>query len=90
MPEASRRSPSPWRADPMPGGMLVRDANGQARACLYSRDNEAEARQATVNDAVSGHIHKSALALNEPRRYRDREHLKFVSTQPYLVCARRP
>jgi hypothetical protein len=42
----SRRFPAPWRADPMPGGYVVRDANGQALAYLYSRDNEAEARQA--------------------------------------------
>jgi hypothetical protein len=28
--------------------MFVRDANGQALAYLYSRDNEAEARQAKV------------------------------------------
>jgi hypothetical protein len=32
----------------MPGGYVVRDANGQALACLYSRDNEDEARQAKV------------------------------------------
>ena len=44
----SRRFPSPWRADPMPGGYVVRDANGQALAYLYSRDNEDEARQAKV------------------------------------------
>ena len=43
-----------------------------------------------VNDAVSWHIDKSALALSEPRRYRDREHLKFVSTQRCLMCGRRP
>jgi hypothetical protein len=43
-----------------------------------------------VNDAVAWHIDKSALALSEPRRYRDREHLKFVSAQPCLVCGRRP
>jgi hypothetical protein len=43
-----------------------------------------------VNDAVSWHIDKSGLALNEPRRYRDREHLKFVAAQPCLVCGRRP
>jgi hypothetical protein len=30
----------------MPGGYVVRDANGQALAYLYSRDNEADARQA--------------------------------------------
>jgi hypothetical protein len=32
----------------MPGGYCVRDANGQALAFLYSRDNDAEARQAKV------------------------------------------
>jgi hypothetical protein len=32
----------------MPGGYVVRDANGQALAYLYSRENEAEARQANV------------------------------------------
>ena len=48
MAELSRRFPSPWRADPMPGGYVVRDANGQALAYLYSRDNEDEARQAKV------------------------------------------
>jgi K+/H+ antiporter YhaU regulatory subunit KhtT len=32
----------------MPGGYVVRDANGQALAYLYSRDNEDEARQAKV------------------------------------------
>jgi hypothetical protein len=30
----------------MPGGYVVRDANGQALAYIYSRDNEAEARRA--------------------------------------------
>jgi hypothetical protein len=43
-----------------------------------------------VNDAVSWHIDKSALPLSEPRRYRDREHLRFVSLQPCVVCGRRP
>jgi hypothetical protein len=32
----------------MPGGYVVRDANGQAIAYVYSRENEAEARQAKV------------------------------------------
>jgi hypothetical protein len=39
---------SPWRADKIPGGCLVRDANGQALAFVYSRDSDAEARQAKV------------------------------------------
>jgi hypothetical protein len=32
----------------MPGGYVVRDANGQALACIYSRANQAEALQAKV------------------------------------------
>jgi hypothetical protein len=43
-----RRFPTPWRTDKMPGGYVVRDANGQALAYLYSRENEDEARQAKV------------------------------------------
>jgi ERF superfamily len=43
-----------------------------------------------VNNAVAWHIDKSALALSEPRRYRDRAHLRFVSAQPCLICGRRP
>jgi len=44
----SRRFPAPWRADKMPGGYVVRDANGQALVYLYSRESEAEAMQAKV------------------------------------------
>jgi hypothetical protein len=48
MSESPRRFPAPWHADPMPGGYVLRDANGQALTYIYSRDNEAEARQAKV------------------------------------------
>jgi hypothetical protein len=44
-------SPAPWRAESMPGGYVVRDANGQALAYLYSRDNEDEARRIAINIA---------------------------------------
>jgi ERF superfamily len=43
-----------------------------------------------VSNAVAWHIDKSALTLSEPRRYRDRAHLEFVSSQPCLLCGRRP
>jgi hypothetical protein len=58
MPEPPRRFPPPWHADPMPGGYVVRDANGQALAYVYSRENEQakvltndEARRIAVNIA---------------------------------------
>jgi hypothetical protein len=43
-----RRFPAPWRSDKIPGGYVVRDANGQALVYVYSRDNDAEALQARV------------------------------------------
>jgi hypothetical protein len=36
------------RADKIPGGYVVRDANGQPLVYVYSRDNEADALQAKV------------------------------------------
>jgi hypothetical protein len=42
------------------------------------------------NNAVARHVDKGALQLGEPRRYRDRAHLQFVSAQPCLICGRRP
>ena len=35
-------------------------------------------------------IDKSALALPEPRRIRDRDHVRYVTKQPCLICGRRP
>jgi hypothetical protein len=40
--------PSPWHAEKTPGGYVVRDANGQALAYLYSRENATEALQAKM------------------------------------------
>ena len=35
-------------------------------------------------------IDKSVLTLAEPKRRRDKSHLRFVASQPCLVCARHP
>src|SRR5262249_33032569 len=44
---------------------------------------------------VTGHhrpegIDKSLLSIAAPRRYRNREHLRYVTEQACLVCGRRP
>ena len=58
---------------------------------LHSEDLVGEfGTPGRVNNAVAWHIDKAALALSEPRRYRDRAHLRFVSAQPCLICGRRP
>jgi hypothetical protein len=35
-------------------------------------------------------IDKSVLTLSTPRRYRNKEHLRFVAQRPCLVCGRKP
>ncbi len=35
-------------------------------------------------------IDKAALPLPEPRRIRDRDHLRYVAQQPCLICGRQP
>ena len=40
--------------------------------------------------AVSNRVDKSLLPIPEPRRFRDKIHVKFVSKQPCLICGRRP
>ena len=48
MADAPRRFPPPWRAETIPGGYVVQDANGQALAYIYSRATLVEAMQAKV------------------------------------------
>jgi hypothetical protein len=46
-------------------------------------DRGKKQRRSTVID-------KSGLAVPEPRRVRDREHVKYVTQQSCLICGRRP
>jgi len=42
------------------------------------------------NRLRSNAVDKSVLTLSEPRRVRDREHVRHVAKQPCLVCGRQP
>ena len=52
--------------------------------------NPQPASTPSQNDAAPGKIDKSVLTISEPRRLRDKAHLKFVASQPCLVCGRSP
>jgi hypothetical protein len=41
-------------------------------------------------DPLPGRIDKSLLTIAEPKRLRDKAHLRFVASQPCLVCGRQP
>src|SRR5262249_33186179 len=44
----------------------------------------------TANQLQPNGIDKSVLAVSAPRRYRNKEHLRYVTLQPCLLCARKP
>lgn len=43
-----RRFPSPWTAERIPGGYVVKDATGQSLVYVYARETRAEADTAKV------------------------------------------
>jgi ERF superfamily len=53
-------------------------------------DNTPQASAHLQADSTPAKIEKSELTVSEPRRHRDKGHLKFVASQPCLVCGRSP
>ena len=68
-------------------GALVRDAAREARQRELSEAPPAVNRSTL---ARSSRIDKSALPFPEPKRLRDKNHLKFVASQPCVICGRQP
>jgi ERF superfamily len=66
----------------------VGDGHDVPQASLTDGDLPPARLAATGQTAEA--IDKSELAHPEPRRIRDRDHLRFVSTQPCLICGRTP
>jgi hypothetical protein len=55
------------------------------------KEDEPDAGAGEVRETGCGTgIDKSSLAIAAPRRYRNREHLRYVMQQPCLVCGRKP
>jgi hypothetical protein len=54
------------------------------------RDDVQSEQGSAEQTSAKTQINKSALALPEPRRIRDREHVRQVIKQPCLVCGRQP
>jgi hypothetical protein len=63
------RFPQPWTAHRIEGGYVVGDANGQALAYVYARDDDTIARQAGV------------LTMDEARRICD-QHRQAAGSAP--------
>ena len=55
-----------------------------------SRTQHQRQRSKSIGTSAGESIDKSGLAHPEPRRIRDREHVRFVTKQPCLICGRTP
>jgi hypothetical protein len=69
------------------GGISPSPDNRSQRPAASSRKRRSFRSTRATN---AGGIDKSELAYPEPRRVRDREHVRFVAKQPCLICGRKP
>ncbi|MES2602840.1 MAG: ERF family protein, partial [Pseudomonadota bacterium] len=68
-----------------------RKGNGNGEGIVpISMVIETISTEPSVNTTEQPKIDKSELALGEPRRHRDKAHLRFVASQPCLICERSP
>jgi hypothetical protein len=64
-------------------------AIGESAATVEMMTQAAPQASGAESEQSRG-IDKSVLAVAAPRRYRNRDHLRYVAQQPCLVCGRKP
>ena len=72
---------------------VVEDASGEPdrlSPTVMTAPNAEQAHRSIRKPGPSASIDKSHLSHPEPRRIRDRDHVRFVAKQPCLICGRRP
>src|SRR6202048_2145962 len=75
---------------PEPSGTPITDPAAAAGTTTASRENVTDHTAGPDLHLPKGKIDKSVLTIGMPRRYRNKEHLRFVAQQPCLLCARKP
>ena len=84
-PDDTTPIPRPSRFYGLRQDLVTRD-RAQSR---HNLDMQLSADTSIV-PATPAKIDKSALAIAEPKRLRDKAHLKFVGSHPCLICGRQP
>jgi hypothetical protein len=77
------------RLSELPSSDAAASPNDGSSLPLTTRPQESAASESTDLGQAKG-IDKSMLTVAAPRRYRSREHLRYVMQQPCLVCGRKP
>ena len=88
-PDDTTPIPRPSRYYGRPQDLVTRD-----RARLHKLGTQpsmdASLVPASGSDLLPHRIDQSVLTIAEPKRLRDKPHLRFVASQPCLICGRQP
>ena len=57
---------------------------------IPNRPESSAEQTATTANAGNGHVDKTNLPISTQRRIRDKEHLRYVASQPCIICGRSP
>ena len=99
----SLRTPTPHTADLGQEARFARDDTTPRPSRYYGRRQDLVTRDrkqlrvqpfdtsiVPPSSHLPAQIDKSVLAIAEPKRIRDKGHLRFVASQPCLICGRQP
>jgi len=77
------------RLSELPSSDADAPSNDESSVSQIARTQVTAPAEGTTPDQAQG-IDKSILTVAAPRRYRNREHLRYVAQQACLVCGRKP
>jgi hypothetical protein len=69
---------------------LVTRDRALGRRSVGAQSSTGSSIVAASPSLVPGQIDKSVFAIAEPKRLRDKTHLRFVASQPCIICGRQP
>ena len=72
------------------GAALPPPVKGSTPGHPTAEPDAADGAAVEGGQRVLARVDKSTLSLSEPRRLRDKEHLRFVASQPCLLCSAVP
>jgi ERF superfamily len=86
----AQRIEEAFQAHPIMWAAHEEDRPKPGRQSKQSTLRTPASRKPSRSKRIAGSIDKSALAFPEPRRIRDRDHVRYVAQQACLVCGRQP
>ena len=84
------------KQDPLPKSGIAPQLVNHLKQCAIAlvkpekRVNSSDSPDLRSPKAIRPKIDKSALTFGEPKRIRSKEHLRFVASQPCMICGRSP